>query len=155
MSGREASGSAEPGPAPPLRVRRRRRADEAGFTLLEALVALMVVGLAVAGSLEAASRALAGQDRATRHAEATALAEERLNEIGVLSRDSLAGHGAAGWSRLDLSGRVYHRRSSVRRAEDDENLWRVTAEVGWSGGRVELGTIFYRPPDDPAEGRLR
>lgn len=157
MSGPEASGSADPAfvvPAPPG-ARGRRGADEAGFTLLEALVALMVVGLAVAGSLEAASRALAAQGEATRRAEATALAEERLNEIAVLPRDSLPGLGSGGWIRLDLAGRVYRRRSSAGRAGDDGDLWRVTTRVAWSGGSVELTTIFYRPPDDPAEGRLR
>lgn len=155
MSGPEASGSAEPAPAAAAPAEPRRGAGEAGFTLLEAVVALMVVGLAVAGSLEAASRALAGQEEATRHAEATALAETRLNQIGVLPRDSLAGLGSTGWRRLDLSDRTYRRTTSVRRAEDGEHLWRATTRVAWPGGSVELGTVFYRPPDDPAQGRLR
>lgn len=154
MPGPEASGSADPG-AVRTRDGARRRAGQAGFTLLEALVALMVVGLAVAGALEAASRALAGQDDASRHAEATALAEARLNEIAVLPRDSLDGLEAEGWRTRDLSGRTYRQRSAVRPAEGGAHLWHVTTVVAWADGSVELATVFHRPPRDPAGGRLR
>lgn len=115
-------------------------------------MALLVVGLAVAGSLQAASRALAGQARATRHAEASSLAETRLSELGVLPVDSLAGLDEAGWRRRSLAGRSYRLRSSARRVPDAAHLWRATVDVAWEGGHLSLTTVFYRPPRGPGSG---
>lgn len=133
-------------PAPPGR--------QDGFTLIEALVALLVVGLAVAGSLQAVSRALGSQAQATRHAEAAALAESRMNQVGLMDVDSLRELDGARWRTRALAGRRYRQRSWARSLED-ENLWRVTTQVEWSDGRVELETVFFRPPGQAAQWGLQ
>lgn len=125
-----------------------------GFTLLEALVALLVVGLAVAGSLQAVSRALGSQAQATRHAEAAALAESRLNEVSLMDVDSLRELDGARRRTRTLAGRRYRQRSWARPLEE-ENLWRVTTRVEWNDGRVELETVFFRPPGQAARWGLR
>lgn len=155
MCGREPSGSADPGTGVRRPEWHRPAPREAGFTLLEALVALLVVGLAVGGSLRAASRALRTQGQATRQAEATALAESRLNELDVLPPDSLAGLDPAGWRERALSGRRYRQRSSARRLGGFEHLWHVRTVVAWKEGRVHLSTTFYRPPRGPGQGSRR
>lgn len=118
---------------------------ESGFTLLEALVALLVVGLGVVGAVEAASRALGTQAEVGRHAEAVQLADERLTGLSLLPDDSLEACCAAGWRSVELGDRRYRRRSVVARSEAGPELWRATAEVAWDGGSVRLETLLYRP----------
>lgn len=136
------SGSAEPGGA-------GRR--QGGFTLLEALVALLLVGLGVVGALEAASRTLRTQADVGRHAEAAALADERLSALALLSRDSLELCCDTPWRPVRLDDRGYRRRADVTEAEG-EGLWLATVEVAWEDGSVRLETLLYRP-DRPAGAR--
>ena len=111
-------------------------------------MALLVVGLAVVGSLQAVSGALRSQAEASRHAEATALADERLNEISLLGADSLAGFGSTRWRTRRLGERVYRQRSAVDTAGGGRGLWRAATEVAWNGGGVRLQTVLYRPASD-------
>lgn len=111
-------------------------------------MALLVVGLAVVGSLQAVSGALRSQAEASRHAEATALADGRLNEIALLDADSLAGLGTTRWRTRRLGDRVYRERSAVDTAAGGRGLWRATTEVAWDGGGVRLQTVLYRPDSD-------
>lgn len=136
-----ASADPPPGGAPG----RGGPSPESGFTLLEALVALLVVGLGVVGAVEAASRALRTQAEVGRHAEATQLADERLTYLSLLPGDSLAACCAAGWRSVELDDRRYRRRSEVARSEAGPGLWRAAAEVAWEGGSVRLETLLYRP----------
>lgn len=129
------SGSAEPAPT-------GRR--QGGFTLLEALVALLLVGLGVVGALEAASRTLRTQADVGRHAEAASLADERLSALSLLPRDSLAACCDARWRTVRLDDRRYRRRADVAEA-GGEGLWRAAVEVAWEDGTVRLETLVYRP----------
>lgn len=143
------------GPAGPTRGSRSRPdapAPEAGFTLLEALVALLVVGLGVVGAVEAASRALRTQAEVGRRLEAVQLADERLTDLSLLPGDSLAACCAAGWRSVELDDRRYRRRSEVVRWEADPGLWRAAAVVAWDGGSVRLETLLYRPGTAPGAG---
>jgi hypothetical protein len=60
---------------------RVRPSTEAGFALLEAVVAVTIVGLAVVSSLAAFGAQLRGADRARIALEAEALAQERLSAL--------------------------------------------------------------------------
>lgn len=128
---------------------------ERGFTLLEALVALLVVGLAVLGAVEAASHALRVQGDALRRAEAAALADARLQELSLPSRDSLEAHGARSWEEIRLGPHRYRRRSSVFPSPERDGLWRATVEVAWADGSLQVETLLYRPRRDPVQGGAR
>lgn len=127
----------------------------AGFTLLEASVALVVVGLGIAGAVAAASHALRTQAELGRRAEALALTEERLLELEALPRDSLPAQGRVVTEDAPtLDGRRYVREAAVRR-EGETALWRVTAVTRWGERQVRLATVLHRPAPDPFEGRAR
>ena len=55
----------------------------AGFTIIEVLVAFVIVGLTLAATVSTFEIGLAGVDRAENHATALMLAESKLAEIGV------------------------------------------------------------------------
>ena len=59
------------------------RARSAGFTLVEVLVAFVIVGLTLAVTISTFETGLASVDRAGSHAVALMLAESKLAEIGV------------------------------------------------------------------------
>src|SRR5918998_1545169 len=134
-----------PGPVRRGFVRVRR-----GFTLLESLVALVVIGLAATVAMEALAGALRGERQASRHLEAVALAVAGLvvlaayGVVGFASdatarvrddrRDALAGlHARAalhGWLRdaalVDGAGPFVARHLGTTERPLDELTFRVT-----------------------------
>lgn len=122
---------------------------EGGFTLLEAALALAVVGLAVVGATEAASRTLRTQHEVSRHAEALALAEAALDEAVLLERDSLERrrHATVETARLDAGD--YRVTTRARPAGEEDRLWELEARVTWGNGELSLGTLVYRPGRSP------
>jgi len=72
------------------------RRGEAGFTLLELLIALMIFSLAFAASAHVAQTALRQSQRAEATVKATALAEATITRLGAdlpLRRGELSGQG--------------------------------------------------------------
>lgn len=126
-------------------VRLRRPGAERGFTLVEALVSLAVLGMAVVVVLEVSSTTLRTQSVAQRHLEAIALADARLNEIAVLSADSLERYIPGLSGEIALSPVRYTWHASVRRESPNADLWRAAVVVAWSDGDVAVETLFYRP----------
>ncbi len=111
----------------------RRR--QAGFTLMEVLVALVILGLALGAVMEAVSGSLAGREGARAMAEAVAFARSRLAEA-LAQPGLLAGHlawqdGPFSWSRTVLP-----------RAEVGPlTLWQVEIEVSHGGRQVRLTSL--------------
>lgn len=116
-------------------------------------MAVLLVGLGVVGALEAASRTLRTQAEVGRHAEAAQLADERLQALALLPRDSLTSCCRAGWRVVELDDRRYRRRAAVVPSEAGSDLWRAAAEVAWEEGSVRLETVLYRPERAPGSGR--
>lgn len=133
-----------------------RSAGAAGFSLLEAAVALVVVGIGIGGAIAATSHALRTQAGLGRHVEALSLTEERLLEVEALPRDSLPAERARTTEApVTLGGRSYLR-TTILRPDDRDALWRATVETEWGDGdRVRLETVLHRPAADPFEGRRR
>lgn len=125
---------------------------QGGFTLLEALVALAVVGLAVVGATEAASRTLRAQAEVSRHAEAVALADAALDEASLLNRDSLEHRDGPDVETVRLEDDDYRVVTRSRPAGDEGRLWRLEAQVGWTDGTLRLATTVYRPDRSPVTG---
>ncbi len=116
---------------------------ERGFTLIEALVSLLLVSLAVVVMVRASARTLWTQNSAERHVEAVALADSKLNEIVLFPADSLAWYAQVRSGQFSLGRRRYAWRAIVRR-EDNKPLWQAAVSIEWGGGAFDVETVFYR-----------
>lgn len=126
-----------------------------GFTLVEALVALLIVGAALVPLLGALTAGLRAQGRVAAALEGVALAEARMAELALLPVDSLAAYHAprTGAFPPPLAG---HRWSAVVRGDTaSPALVRGAVLVEWPGGSYSLETVFHRPELLPASTRGR
>lgn len=124
------------------------RRAEAGFTILEAVIALAIVGLAGVSALEAVGGELRTADRAIEAYTVAALAQDRLAMVSLVSPramspfpDSLA-RGTFGepFERFRWTAKV----EPVSGARE---LYDVTVTITGGGGRPDytLATRLYRP----------
>lgn len=120
--------------------------DSRGFTLLEAVAALAILGIAGVAALEAVGGELRTADRAQTAATVSALAQDRLAAITLLSlgdiqplADSIA-RGA-----FPSPFRDYGWTASVRPLFGERDLYDVTVEVFSRTTRYALATRLYRP----------
>lgn len=117
-----------------------------GIVLLEAIAALLVIGLTSAAALELFGAHLRAARRASALVTAVALAQDRLTAIRLtdverLSRlpDSLA-HGQFA-PPLD----AYRWRATAERARN-EALFEIAVTITWDGGSYALATYESVPP---------
>lgn len=120
----------------------------AGFTLLEVLVALAILGLAVVASIQGFAQGLRLLRVAAEHQEATLLADRKLREVVAPA----AGHDSG------IEGRFTWERTTAAVALPDGEatgawpLYAVTVRVAWGATRaVELATLRLAPPPPPAD----
>jgi type II secretion system protein I len=127
-----------------------RRTDRAGFTLLEAAVALMIVGLAAVAVLSSFGTTLRTSVRARHALEAEALAGQRLAYASLLSHDELT-HlpDSVARGRFEAPFSDYRWETTAHERRDDAALFDVRVEVAWAEGRYALPTRLYRPPPPP------
>lgn len=123
----------------PIRSRR-------GIVLLEAIAALLVIGLTSAAALELFGAHLRAARRATSLVTAVALAQDRLTAISLTATERL--------SRLPDSltrGQfpppldAYRWRASAERARN-EALFQIAVTVTWDGGSYALATYESASP---------
>lgn len=121
------------------------RRSETGFTLLEVLVALVILSVAVVAALQLFGGGLRLARSSGDHVEATLLAHAMLAEVGPEPLEEGTNEGSAGdyrWTRrVTLE-------PELRPVPPDEpgaetvRLARVTVEVRWGKSRrVELATL--------------
>ena len=101
----------------------RHAKSRAGFTLMEVLAVLLLMGLVLPVLLRGASLALSASSHARRVAQATALAGERLEEI------VLSGNLSAGSGRFESPWQDYEWTATV--TARDYNLSEVVVVVQW------------------------
>lgn len=109
-----------------------------GFVLVEAVVALLVVGLVAAAAVELLGADLRAARREPALLTASALAQDRMAGLLLLDDEALErlpDSLAAG--RYPAPFTAYAWRSTVQRASD-EKLYDVHVQVYWSGGSVVL-----------------
>ncbi len=124
---------------------RRRKRD--GFTILEAAVALAIIGVTAVGVLAAFGGDLRGASTTRDALTASSLAQEQLARVEILPAaalaalpDSLAyGAFAAPFDR-------YHFAAATRVVPGDRDLYDVSVTVEWPDGRTELRSRRFRPP---------
>jgi type II secretory pathway pseudopilin PulG len=115
--------------------------DRRAFTLLEAVVALAVVGTSAVAVLSAASADLRFAERGRRALEAEALGEERLAAVTFA-----AALGAAFLPESLAQGRfaepfaAYWWNASTSAVDGEPGLSEVAVRVSWDGGEYALRT---------------
>ncbi len=127
------------GPARPGRVR-----DERGFTLLEALVALVIVGLALVPLMRSIGMGVREQGKLRGHLDAVSLAEWRMSELALVPPDSIRAYAQPrrGWFPEPFGG--YRWSAVLRRDGRSAALVRGAVVVRWKDGEYSLETVFHR-----------
>ncbi len=123
-----------------------------GFVLLEAVVALLVVGLAAAGALELIAAHLRAAARQPVLLTATALAQDRLAAIRLLDPaalrrlpDSVSG----GEFPTPFAG---FRWRATATPSVEQNLYDIRVDVSWAGGGYSLVSRQSAPAPAAAGG---
>jgi general secretion pathway protein I len=126
-----------------------------GMTLVECLVASVILGVGVAGLISAASLALRNQQATELRATAVWLAQEKLAEVelkGPYASQSLPTQGTQEQQGVRFAWTLTIEPESVG------ELYRVRAKVEWTGqtssGQVELETLLndYEPDVTAEQG---
>ena len=126
------------------RPKRSSAGDRAGFTLLEALVALVILGTAVSSALGAFGGGLRAAAAVHAHANGVRLAESRLNELALLPTDSLVYYADEREGRFPAPVEGFGWRARVTRVIGTEGLLRAAVVVTWNGGDYRLTTEYFR-----------
>ena len=128
----------------PLHV--RRAIGRRGFTLLEAVAALVVIGVSSAAALGAAASEMRAATRVRHALTAEALAQQRLAVLRLLSREQLLflpDSLARGGFPTPLNEYRWRATSALARGAQDVFDLRVAVE--WDGGAQVLATRHYSP----------
>ena len=124
-----------------------------GVSLLEAVAALAIVGATSAGILATTGAGVRAAERARRAHEASALADETMARIALLSDEALrvlpdslsGGTFAAPFDEYDWE-------ASVQGDVQVAGLFTVAVSVQWEGGVHSTTTALYRRPVVRANG---
>jgi type II secretion system protein I len=120
--------------------------SRAGFTLLEAVIALAIIGVAVVGVMSAFGGDLRAAERARTALTVSTLARSRLARLELATASELAtlpdslSHGAfaAPFAR-------YQWKATASAVRGEPDLYDVRVTVTWDGGQSELRSRRYRP----------
>ena len=121
------------------------RADS-GFTILEAVIALAIVGLAGVAALEALGGELRAADRAAEAYTASALAQDRLAAVALLAPrgfSPLADSLARGTFASPFS--AYRWTATAQPVLGERELYEVTVSITGARTDYSVTTRLYRP----------
>jgi prepilin-type N-terminal cleavage/methylation domain-containing protein len=121
--------------------------DSRGFTLIEAIAALAIIGAASIAGLESVGSELRTAERARTAVTVSTLAQDRLAAITLLplvDLQPIADSISHGTFPSPFDG--YEWTASVRPVLGERNLYDVTVEVFNRATRYDLATRLYRAP---------
>lgn len=137
----------------------RVRNNRSGFSLLEVLVATLIMGIAVTTLLVGLSQSVRNAARLTQHDRAAILARHKMNELLLNPQLPLAGSMEGPFDGLESQGETSGWRAVTRPFEAQPNagpgsviLQEVALEVWWKpqfGDRRTLRLEAYRPATIP------
>jgi prepilin-type N-terminal cleavage/methylation domain-containing protein len=117
-----------------------------GFTLLEAVIALAIIGAAVVGVLGAFGGDVRAADRSRTALTVSTLARSRLARLEIATATELAAlpdslaHGA-----FDAPFADYQWKANSRAVPGEQDLYDLRVTVLWNDGQSELRSRRYRP----------
>jgi prepilin-type N-terminal cleavage/methylation domain-containing protein len=118
-----------------------------GFSLLEAVIALAIVGVTAIAALSAVGNELRATEYARRALEADALAADRLAAIGILTDEEfrqMPDSIAAG--RFPPPFDEYRWTVHAEPVLGEEGLTDITVQIEWGVGSLAIQTKLYRRP---------
>jgi hypothetical protein len=128
------------GPAPRGRLRNRD-----GFTVLEAVMALLILGLALTPLLGAVHADVREQGTLRGDLEAVSLAESRMSELAIVPRESIGAYVRPRRGAFPAPFGGYSWEALLRPEPASPALVRGAVLVRWKGGEYSLETVFHRP----------
>lgn len=132
--------------------RRGRPAGTAGFTLLEVLVALAILGLAIVASIQGFAQGLRLLKLAGDHQEAMLIADQKAREVVLPEAGREEGtEGAFAWERTTKS--VEAPDLTPAGTPVAWKVYEIAVRVRWGETRyVEIATLRTVPAVNPAPG---
>lgn len=112
--------------------------EEAGFTLIEVLVALVLAGLGMALLFAASGSGIGNSSAADRQIEAVSLAQSRLSQIGrtmPLKKGDYDGREEGGFS--------WHAHIGVPASHGNTALFPITVTESWRDGLRQRALSVY------------
>jgi type II secretory pathway pseudopilin PulG len=130
---------------------RTRKSDAAsprrGISLLEAVVAIAIVGITAVSALEAAGGDMRAAERSRRAIEAEALATSRLDFMDLLNdRELQALPDSVEKGRFDAPLDEYSWKTTSTPLADQAAVYTIHVTVEWPKGSYTLRSYAYRTP---------
>jgi Tfp pilus assembly protein PilV len=117
-----------------------------GFTVLEAAIALLIIGIAAIGVLQALGAQTRTAALAREQLELAAVAQDvvaRIRVLPALALDPLPDSLARGRARAAFADAAW--RASVRTVPSERHLYEIGVEVTRGTATFELRTLRYAP----------
>ena len=116
-----------------------------GFMLLEAVVALVIVGLTATAAAELYGAQMRAARREPRLVTATALGQDRLAAVRLLEPEQLRRlPDSLARGRFAAPFADYRWTAAATRSRVDD-LYELSVEITWLDGQIALSTLVYAP----------
>ncbi len=122
---------------------RRHRKSQSGFTLIEMIVATVILALAIVGAISAISSSTRAVEAGERIQTAALLAQRKLTELELQTTNMTSGEqqGDFGADYADYRWRA------VMDTTEFDKLLKVTVTVSWGAGEREFVTYLRKDAD--------
>lgn len=127
--------------------RSRRLSSRAGFSLLEAVAAIAIVGITSVSALEAVGSDMRTAEKSRRALEAEALATSRLDFMGLLTdRELQALPDTVESGKFDKPLDEYSWKTTSTPVAEQAGVYDIRITIEWPTGSYTVRTYQYRQP---------